>query len=610
MASSRDSAGSAEVEPATSFRAALDNDAPGYLFSAPARRATIAYVGLAIGIGFVAGLFVAGEDEFLVAWALTGAVCLLPATVAARLAARRAVGAHRDFWRLWFLGLVAANLCLVGVVTAVVTDLGAARAAAGLAAMATIPLWGAAARQLLRSRSGRRSIGVDMLDLAITLVVMGATSALVLLEPARASSAPWFTVLALVAACVLPASTVGSALLYLRTPGGCRLNAGLDIVLGLLSTISAWLLVAQGVSDFTLPAAPILAVQVLDMGILLMQPMFSQRLPTEGLDRFPAAGQIRRWSPTPVLVGTGVAVLLVATWKLHERLPWAYAYSMLVFAALLGLATVRHASMVRETRRLYGEIERVSEERRLLLSSLMRAVEQDRHRVAAQLHEEALASLSALGMIMQTSYAALPQNISGPLAGALTDIRADLAARAESLRELMLAVRPPELDDESLATSFVVLIHELYGEHDAPALIIEVDPQLELDWATKTIVYRIGQEAIHNTWRHARASHLDLSLQWTDGAIVLVVDDDGIGFDPTDLLFESGLATMRLFASLGQGTVRIDRRPDGGTRVQAVLGAHEASVVDDPTPPPRLQVIRGAVETSLETRVAPPMASF
>ncbi len=204
----------------------------------------------------------------------------------------------------------------------------------------------------------------------------------------------------------------------------------------------------------------------------------------------------------------------------------------------------------------------------------MRSVEQDRHRVAMQLHEEALGALAALGLIMQTSYAALPRDVSRPLNATLTDIRGGLIERTESLRGLMLAVRSPELDDQSLATSLIVLTSELYGETCAPEVSLTIDPELVLDWTTKTIVYRIAQEAIHNIWRHAQASRVDVSLQWLDDTLVLVIDDDGVGYDPAAGSVESGIATMQLFAGLGQGTVTVSRRDDGGTRARAVLGQH------------------------------------
>ncbi len=127
----------------------------------------------------------------------------------------------------------------------------------------------------------------------------------------------------------------------------------------------------------------------------------------------------------------------------------------------------------------------------------------------------------------------------------------------------------------------------LFPEGAKTTLRVEVDHELALDWTMNTILYRISQEAIHNVWRHADASQILVTVSWTDDTLVLVIADDGRGFDPYTVLYESGVATMRLFAGLGRGSVRAERADDGGTRIIATFGG------GDPVDVPPLPRARG-----------------
>ena len=88
-------------------------------------------------------------------------------------------------------------------------------------------------------------------------------------------------------------------------------------------------------------------------------------------------------------------------------------------------------------------------------------------------------------------------------------MRDDLRDQAESLRQLMLAVRPLEVDrprSTSLATPIHAYVDGLYGDARPPALHGQRRADdLVLDWTTETLVLRIVQEAVRNVWRHSRA---------------------------------------------------------------------------------------------------------
>jgi len=178
---------------------------------------------------------------------------------------------------------------------------------------------------------------------------------------------------------------------------------------------------------------------------------------------------------------------------------------------------------------------------------------------------------------------------------------------------LMLAVQPLEVDrprSTSLSTPIHAYVDGLYRDGRRPAQRVTVADDLELDWTTETLVLRIVQEAVRNVWRHGRADHIEVVVR-ADGPVVEVtVADDGIGFDPSRLMFESGIAAMRSFAELGQGSLAVASTPGRGTTVTARLGdaptAGEAAAPVGvpatgpevaPTAPadgPRLRLVRSA----------------
>lgn len=111
-------------------------------------------------------------------------------------------------------------------------------------------------------------------------------------------------------------------------------------------------------------------------------------------------------------------------------------------------------------------------------------------------------------------------------------------------------------------------------------LTLEIDDEIELGWTAETVALRIVQEALQNVRRHAAAAAVVVSVGLAGDAVELVVADDGIGFDPTTI-GESGIAVMRSFAALAEGSIVIDSAPGRGTRVVARLGEHHTSA-----PPP------------------------
>lgn len=222
------------------------------------------------------------------------------------------------------------------------------------------------------------------------------------------------------------------------------------------------------------------------------------------------------------------------------------------------------------TERKALERERESQALRLVgLSRRLLAVqEEERRRLSAELHDRTSPNLSALSIMLRTA------EQQGPLAGAeeraalLEDARALLDDTTASIREISAELRPPVLDYggllpalESHAESFAARTG-IAVRVDCPAPVGRLSPEIE------SSLFRIAQEAMTNCAKHAGAAHIDIALRIEDDQLVLVIADDGVGFEREQLVRPGhGLLIMRERAEFAGGHCEIDSRPGAATRV-------------------------------------------
>lgn len=570
------------------------------------RAAARLWVAGSLPVAVVAGLHVRSPRGYLVALAAVATVPhLVPAVAHTAVAARRGTRLDARASRLWLAALVLIGVvCAAAVVgPGVAVPVPAVANAAIVAAVASLLIGGAVA--VVRARSGRRAVSVDLVDSAMSVVVVTAPAALVWGDDVLRADDAWFALPAATAAAAMVLAAYWAALLHLRLrrAGGTASAVGrIAVGLAVLGLADAVAQTVQGVRGFDLPAAPLLALHALSTGLLLLVPL---HLPSAAPGRGRAADRDRLrggWLPA-VLVLAGLPVLIAVAASRAPQEPWAVPTALGVAALLSVLAAVRQLAAVGEARRLHGDLARAAAARRELLAEVVQRADHDRHRVAAQLHEQAVSAYAAFVAYVQAT-APAGSDRGGAGVGASAVVRDELRAQAESLRRLMLAVQPLGADrplSPGLAAPIRAYLDALYGDGPAPEVTVAVDEDLVLDWTTETLVLRIVQEALRNVWRHSGARHVEVDLGLDGGAVALRVADDGVGFAPDRLLFSSGIAAMRSFAELAQGTLRVDSHPGGGTRVVARLGAPAArDRAGPPSPPPRarrarpvLRLVRG-----------------
>ena len=228
--------------------------------------------------------------------------------------------------------------------------------------------------------------------------------------------------------------------------------------------------------------------------------------------------------------------------------------------ALQVLAT--QAGVAIENARLYEDMIRAQDEVRRL------EVLDDRERIAKELHDGVIQSLFAVGMSLQGA-AALAQDdgISVRIEGAVEDI--DRAIR--DLRNYIFGLRPGILADRQLDQA----LRELGAESEQRSgvvTVVDVDPGIAAELASiASDIVQITREALSNVARHAEATTCRVSLRRGSDGAILVIDDDGHGFDPGSTGEGLGIGNLRdRVTSLG-GSLDIQSSAGEGTTLRVVL---------------------------------------
>ena len=216
-----------------------------------------------------------------------------------------------------------------------------------------------------------------------------------------------------------------------------------------------------------------------------------------------------------------------------------------------------------------AEREREHAERRALLAHLVAAAEEERSRIAGDIHDDSIQAITAAGMRLQILRKSLDDPEQLRLLG---DLEQTIQLAIARLRHLLFELRPPVLDNEGLSAALEMYLHEAEGQAEVRYRLedrLETQPPLE----TRTIMYRIVQEALTNVRKHARASNATVSLHQADAGYTAVVTDDGVGFAPevAEAPGHLGLASMRERAQVAGGWLRIDTAPGRGTTVEVWL---------------------------------------
>jgi len=212
-------------------------------------------------------------------------------------------------------------------------------------------------------------------------------------------------------------------------------------------------------------------------------------------------------------------------------------------------------------------MERLEAERRRAGSAALQAQEEERARVARDLHDEVNQSLTGLLLRLEAARDAAPPELEAELAE--TKALANQAMR--ELLSLARQLRPTALDDLGLVAATAGQVEQL-GRGEVEAGFAAEGDFSDLDDDAQLVVYRVAQEALSNAARHSGAERISVVLRRReDGGVTLEVADDGRGFAFDESEGGLGIAGMRERALLIGGDLRIESRPNHGTTVRLTV---------------------------------------
>jgi signal transduction histidine kinase len=214
------------------------------------------------------------------------------------------------------------------------------------------------------------------------------------------------------------------------------------------------------------------------------------------------------------------------------------------------------------------ELKKTDEERRMLLGRVVSAAEEERQRIAGDIHDDSVQVMAAVTMRLHI----LAEQLDDPgHAASLEQLEKTVTTALTRLRNLMFELRPPALDREGLAVALRQYLDRLEDE-SATAYELEDRLRSEPSPERRVILFRIAQEALTNVRKHARAKRVQIELSEREQGFLIRIRDDGVGFS-MDGEAESphghlGLSAMRERAEMVGGWWWIQSQPGAGTTVE------------------------------------------
>src|SRR6202790_3453361 len=277
----------------------------------------------------------------------------------------------------------------------------------------------------------------------------------------------------------------------------------------------------------------------------------------------------------PVRTPAGVPVLF-ETYQRYQAISqyqqsvWSSFLPVLVIglALLFVLQIPLAVGMARRLRTSLAERER-------LLERAINASEQERRRIARDLHDGVVQRLAALTF----SLSALARRLTPgggqepPQTAALPDVlhaAGETRAAMRDLRTLIVEIAPPNLHAEGIDNALRDLLDPL--SRNGVIITLEAPPSIALPPATTTLLFRVAQEALRNAGKHAEATHVEVHLHNDGDGVRLEIADDGRGFSAADLDQRRrdghvGLSLLRDLVADAGGTLLVVSHPGLGTRV-------------------------------------------
>ncbi|HYW29357.1 MAG TPA: ATP-binding protein, partial [Gaiellales bacterium] len=221
------------------------------------------------------------------------------------------------------------------------------------------------------------------------------------------------------------------------------------------------------------------------------------------------------------------------------------------------------------------------------LEALVTAAEEERSRIATELHDDTVSDLTAVLMHIRLRMRTHPE---------LEPLEQVVSQALERTRRLMFELRPHILAHDGLQAAIEQTLKVAPADHSWESEV-DIDIPRQSD-TLEALAYRSIRELVVNARKHSRAAHITVTGRQQGDRLRFVVDDDGVGFDPATAgrregaIMHIGLATTRERVELAGGSLEIDSSPGGGARFTITLPAQPRAASGAPEAEPAAGELR------------------
>lgn len=267
---------------------------------------------------------------------------------------------------------------------------------------------------------------------------------------------------------------------------------------------------------------------------------------------------------------------LLLLFQLVYVLPVVHGHAIrmrILFANIILFAITLVVSLVVIQRITAGQ-RRAEHDLEIAHHKVMNAREDERRRLAGELHDSIGQSLIALQLSIRNILATEKEKIDLEMMESCLAVGNKCTALVREVRNICHGLYPPTLE----ALGLISAIRQLSGQYDSD-IDFELHCPAELSRSrfsaeTEIVLFRVAQEALNNIQRHSKASKVEFHLKQSDDVICMTIIDNGCGFDPSDMTMRGlGLHTMHDRAHAIDGSLKIISRP-GKTKIEVCVPAH------------------------------------
>jgi signal transduction histidine kinase len=246
-------------------------------------------------------------------------------------------------------------------------------------------------------------------------------------------------------------------------------------------------------------------------------------------------------------------------------------------AATLLAITATSLYLIRTNRRLFRELASLSDERRDVAQTLIATREATLREISRELHDEFGQVLTAMGSMLGRASRRIPDD--SPLRSDLREIGEVAQGALDNVRGLSQSLHPSILEELGLESTIEWYVSTFERQSGVAVSYERIGDPVRVTDQTAIHVYRVLQEALANVARHSGSKQAEVRLRSRGRSVELEVADRGRGFDPDASRRGLGLVAMRERAALLGGTLAVERRAEGGTRVRLIVPLQTPSAV-------------------------------